>query len=569
MRNEDVADALDLLADVLEFKGENPFKLRAYRKAARVLRDLQEDVSTLVAEGRLRDLPGIGEGIEKKVAQFVKTGKMDALEAAMEGVSPGIVEIMKIPGVGPRTAALAREKLNVQSVEELAEAARSGRLAELPGMGAKKAENILKGIEFMRRAKGRMPLGKVLPLVESLLDELRRHGVKKVVAAGSLRRMCETIGDIDILASGRSGEKIVRAFTGLPLVARVLASGDTKGSILTADGTQVDLRVVEPASYGAALQYFTGSKAHNIRLRSIARDRGLKLSEYGLFRDERRVAGRTEEEIYEVLGLPCIPPVLREDRGEIEAALEGKLPKLVELRDISGDLHVHTNWSDGHNSIEEMAAAARKRGYRYLVISDHTRALKIFGGLDASRLLEQIEEVKRVNARVRGIRVLTGTEVDIRADGTLDMADEVLAKLDFVTASVHSGFAQDRDTMTRRILAAIENPHVDSIGHLTGRLLGERDGYDVDVDAILRAAARTGTALELNAHPARLDINDQACRRAKELGVKVAINTDAHDVEQLDLMRFGVATAQRGWLERSDVLNARAEPPVGKGARPR
>jgi len=569
MRNEDVADALDLLADVLEFKGENPFKLRAYRKAARVLRDLQEDVSTLVAEGRLRDLPGIGEGIEKKVAQFVKTGKMDALEAAMEGVSPGIVEIMKIPGVGPRTAALAREKLNVQSVEELAEAARSGRLTELPGMGAKKAENILKGIEFMRRAKGRMPLGKVLPLVESLLDELRRHGVKNVVAAGSLRRMCETIGDIDILASGRSGEKIVRAFTGLPLVARVLASGDTKGSILTADGTQVDLRVVEPASYGAALQYFTGSKAHNIRLRSIARDRGLKLSEYGLFRDERRVAGRTEEEIYEVLGLPCIPPVLREDRGEIEAALEGKLPKLVELRDISGDLHVHTNWSDGHNSIEEMAAAARKRGYRYLVISDHTRALKIFGGLDASRLLEQIEEVKRVNARVRGIRVLTGTEVDIRADGTLDMADEVLAKLDFVTASVHSGFAQDRDTMTRRILAAIENPHVDSIGHLTGRLLGERDGYDVDVDAILRAAARTGTALELNAHPARLDINDQACRRAKELGVKVAINTDAHDVEQLDLMRFGVATAQRGWLERSDVLNARAEPPVGKGARPR
>jgi len=565
MRNEDVADALELLADVLEFRGENPFKLRAYRKAARVLRDLQEEVSVLVNEKRLRDLPGVGEGIEKKIVQFVTTGRIDALEKAMDGLGPGIIEMMKIPGIGPRTVALAYEKLGVRSVDDLADVARSGKLAALPGMGAKKAENVLKGIEFMSRAKGRMPLGKVLPLVEGLLEELRSRGVKRAVAAGSLRRMRETIGDIDILAAGRPGEKIVHTFTTLPVVERVLAAGDTKGSILTGDGVQVDLRVVEPACFGAALQYFTGSKAHNIRLRGVARERGLKLSEYGLFRGERRIAGRTEEEVYQALGLPWIPPVLREDRGELEAALEGKLPGLIELKDIKGDLHVHTNWSDGHNTIEEMVAAAKKRGYRYIVISDHTRALKVFGGLDADRLRRQIAEVKKVDARQRGIRVLTGTEVDIRADGSLDMPDDVLAQLDFVTASVHSAFKQDRDTMTRRILRAVEHPHVDSIGHPTGRLLGEREGYEVDLDAILKAAARTGTVLELNAHPARLDLNDRACRRAKELGVKVAINTDAHDAEQLDLMRFGVATAQRGWLEKRDVLNARLAPPRGKG----
>jgi len=564
MTNEEVARAFETLADLLEFKGENPFKLRAYRKAAQVIRDQTEDLAVLAREGRLRDLPGIGEGIAKKIVQYLETGTMDKLEEARRGVPPGIADMLSIPGVGPRTVALAHEKLGVETLEDLALAARDGRLAKLPGMGAKKAENVLKGIEFMHRAAERITLGDALPLVEDVIAELKARGVREAVAAGSLRRMRETIGDIDILASGRDGSKIVRTFASLPHVARVLGAGETKGSVVMDNGIQVDLRVVPAESFGAALQYFTGSKAHNVHLRKIARERGLKLSEYGVFRGKRRIAGRTEEEVYAALGLPVIPPELREDRGEIEAAQQGHLPDLVQLSDIKGDLHVHTDWSDGHNSIEEMVRAARDLGYRYLVISDHTRALKVFGGLDAARLKEQIRAVREVDRKIGGIRVLTGTEVDIRADGSLDLPDAALAEVDFVIASVHSGFKQDRQTITRRILKAIHNPHVDCIGHPTGRLLGQREAYDLDLEAVLKAAADTGTALELNANPARLDLTDQACRRARELGVKVAINTDAHDTHQLGLMRFGVATARRGWLRKADVLNTSATPPKGK-----
>ncbi len=564
MTNRDLANAFETLADLLEFKGENAFKLRAYRRAAQVIRDLTEDISVLAKEGRLRDLPGVGEGIAKKIVQFVETGTMDKLIEAKRGIPSGISDMLAISGVGPRTVALAHEKLGVNTLEELAEAARDGRLAELPGMGAKKAENVLKGIEFMHRAAERITLGEALPLVEEVIAELRSKGIRRAVAAGSLRRMRETIGDVDILTSGKDGGKIIRGFTGLSRVQRVLGAGDTKGSVVMDNGVQVDLRVVPPESYGAALQYFTGSKAHNVRLRRIARERGLKLSEYGIFEGDRQIAGRSEEEVYGALDLPVIPPELREDRGEIEAAQKSALPKLIQLSDIKGDLHVHTNWSDGHNTIEEMVHAAKKRGYKYIVICDHTRALKVFGGLDSKRLKSQITDVRKTDEKTKGIRVLTGTEVDIRADGSLDLPDEELAELDFVTASVHSAFKQDRDTMTRRIIKAIENPHVDSIGHLTGRLLGKREGYDVDIEAVLEAAARTGTALELNAHPVRLDLTDQACRRAKEVGAKVVVNTDAHDVEQLDLMRFGVATARRGWLEKSNVLNSSTTPPSGK-----
>jgi len=381
--------------------------------------------------------------------------------------------------------------------------------------------------------------------------------------------MCETIGDIDILAAGAGAAsgKIIGAFTKLPEVRRVLGAGGTKASIVMESGVQVDLRVVRPESFGAALQYFTGSKAHNIRLRAMARERGLKLSEYGVFKGDRRIAGRTEEEVYRALKLPLIPPELREDRGEIEAAQKGALPKLVTLDDIRGDLHVHTKWSDGRNTIEEMARAARALGRKYIVISDHTRALKIFGGLDVDGLTKEVAEVRAAAKKLRGIALLTGTEMDIRADGTLDLPDAALAKLDFVIASVHSAFRQDKEKMTKRIIKAVENPNVDCIGHLTGRLLGRREGYAVDVEAVLKAAARNGTAIELNANPLRLDLTDQACRRARELGVQVVINTDAHSAEDLQLMRYGVATAQRGWLEKSDVLNARATPPKGKGAR--
>jgi DNA polymerase (family 10) len=564
MRNDEVAEMLETLANLLEFKGENPFKLNAYRKAARVLRDLTEDVATLVRENRLKELPGIGESIEKKIVQAVTTGKIEKLTEVMKTVPPGISRIMQISGVGPRTAALVHEKLGISTVEEFNAAARSGKLAGLPGIGAKKAASFVGAIKFARASSKRMLLGDALPLAEKIIAQLEERGVRGAVAAGSLRRMCETIGDIDILVAGADSGRIIGAFTKLPEVRRILGAGGTKASVVLESGTQVDLRVVPPESFGAALQYFTGSKAHGIHLRTMAHERGLKLSEYGVFRGDRRIAGRTEQEVYRALKLPLIPPELREDRGEIEAAQKGKLPSLIELDDMHGDLHVHTKWSDGRNTIEEMAHAAKALGRKYIAISDHTRALKVFGGLDVDGLMKEVAEVRAVAKKLRGIALLTGTEMDIRADGTLDLPDEALAKLDFVIASVHSAFKQDKEKMTKRIIKAVENPNVDCIGHLTGRLLGRREGYAVDMEAVLKAAARNGTAIELNANPLRLDLTDQACRRAKELGVKVVINTDAHNTEDLQLMRYGVATAQRGWLEKSDVLNARATPPKGK-----
>ncbi len=569
MRNDEIAGMLETLANLLEFKGENPFKLSAYRRAARVLRDQTEDVATLVRENRLKELPGIGESIEKKIVQALTTGKIEKLTEALKTVPPGVLRMMEIPGVGPRTAAQVHEKLGIKTLEEFTAAARSGKLAGVPGIGAKKAAAFLGAIKFAKASSRRMLLGEALPLAEKIIAQLEERGVRGALAAGSLRRMCETIGDIDILAAGAGAAsgKIIGAFTKLPEVRRVLGAGGTKASIVMESGVQVDLRVVRPESFGAALQYFTGSKAHNIRLRAMARERGLKLSEYGVFKGDRRIAGRTEEEVYRALKLPLIPPELREDRGEIEAAQKGALPKLVTLDDIRGDLHVHTKWSDGRNTIEEMARAARALGRKYIVISDHTRALKIFGGLDVDGLTKEVAEVRAAAKKLRGIALLTGTEMDIRADGTLDLPDAALAKLDFVIASVHSAFRQDKEKMTKRIIKAVENPNVDCIGHLTGRLLGRREGYAVDVEAVLKAAARNGTAIEPNANPLRLDLTDQACRRARELGVQVVINTDAHSAEDLQLMRYGVATAQRGWLEKSDVLNARATPPKGKGAR--
>ena len=569
MRNDEIAGMLETLANLLEFKGENPFKLSAYRRAARVLRDQTEDVATLVRENRLKELPGIGESIEKKIVQALTTGKIEKLTEVLKAVPPGVLRMMEIPGVGPRTAAQVHEKLGINTLREFTEAARTGKLAGVPGIGAKKAEGFLGAIKFAKASSRRMLLGEALPLAEKIVAQLEERGVRGALAAGSLRRMCETIGDIDILAAGAgaASSKIIGAFTKLPEVRRILGAGGTKASIVMESGVQVDLRVVPPEAFGAALQYFTGSKAHNIRLRAMARERGLKLSEYGIFKGNRRIAGRTEEEVYRALKLPLIPPELREDRGEIEAAQKGALPRLIELGDIRGDLHVHTKWSDGRNTIEEMARAARALGRKYIVISDHTRALKIFGGLDVDGLMKEVAAVRAAAKKLRDITLLTGTEMDIRADGTLDLPDSALAKLDFVIASVHSAFRQDKEKMTQRILKAVANPNVDCIGHLTGRLLGRREGYAVDVEAVLKAAARNGTAIELNANPLRLDLTDQACRRAKELGVQVVINTDAHSTEDLQLMRYGVATAQRGWLEKSNVLNARATPPKGKGAR--
>ncbi len=555
MKNSELARIFRELADLLEFKGENPFKLAAYRKAARAMEDLTEDVAVVAKEDRLRDIPGIGEAIDSKIKEYLETGKMKRYEDAKQGVPSGLLEMLAVPGLGPRTVAILNQKLGVKTLKELEHAARAGKIEGLPGFGAKKIQNILGGIEMKTEGAKRMLLGEALPLVERITAEMRKAGIEKVVPAGSLRRMKETVGDLDILAAGKNGKEIVKLFCGLPQVKKVLAEGNTKGSVIVEEGRQVDLRVVPVESFGAALLYFTGSKAHNIHLRTLALKKNLKVNEYGIFRGEKAIAGKTEESVYEALGMQFIPPELREDRGEIEAALEKTLPKLIEIGDVRGDMHVHTNWSDGKASIEDMAKAAKAKGYEYIVISDHSRALKVFGGLSAEEMLEEVEEIKKTNRKVPGIRLLTGAEVDIKSDGSLDLPDEVLSKLDFVTASVHSGFKQSRETVTARILKAIRSEHVDAIGHPTGRLIGLRKSYDVDLDAVITEAAKRGTFLEINAHPQRLDLNDQACRRAKELGAKMVISTDAHAVENFDLMRFGVATARRGWLEKGDVLN--------------
>jgi DNA polymerase (family 10) len=424
-------------------------------------------------------------------------------------------------------------------------------------MGEKKEENILRGIQLLRSGAQRIPLGEAWPVVQEIVQKLKAAtGLKEITPAGSMRRMKETIGDIDILTAAKDGKEIIQKFVKGSWVKEVLAAGETKGSVIAHGGRQVDLRVVEEASFGAALQYFTGSKEHNIKLRDIAKKRGLKVNEYGLFKGDRKVAGRTEEEIYEALGLDCMPPTLREDRGEIEAAAAHKLPNIVQIGDLKGDLHVHSDWSDGKSTIEEMALAAKARGYEYVCITDHTPSLKVFGGLSVKELEEKIEEIALVQSQVKGIRILSGAEVDIKPDGSLDYPDKTLAKMDVVTASVHSAFKQDEKTMTQRILKAIENPHVDIIGHPTGRLIGKREPYAVDIEALLKRAAQTGTAMEVNSFYDRLDLNDVNCRRAKELGVMIAINTDSHHMSQLDQIRFGVGTAQRGWIEASEVLNA-------------
>ncbi|HYW68652.1 MAG TPA: DNA polymerase/3'-5' exonuclease PolX, partial [bacterium] len=427
---------------------------------------------------------------------------------------------------------------------------------DVPGIGPKKVENIEAGIRVYESRSGRLTLGTVLPAALTTVAELRHAtGIDEIEVAGSIRRWRETIGDIDILALSSKPEPVIEAFTSLSRVSEVLAAGSTKASVRVSDGLQIDLRVVPPESYGAALNYFTGSQAHNVHLRGLAQSKGLKLSEYGLFKGERRVAGKTEESIYKKLGMEYVEPELREDRGEVEAALEGALPELLELSDIRGDLHAHSDYSDGHATIEEMARAAKATGYKYISMSDHSHSLGVAHGLTVERLAEQGEEIDEVNKRLKGFTVLKSTEVDILSDGRLDFPDEVLEQLDIVVASVHSGFQQSREKITGRMLSAIENPNVDIIGHPTGRLLGTRPAYDVDIEAVMEAAAETGTALEINSHYERLDLNDVNCRRAAEMGVKVAISTDSHHLDQLWMMELGVRTARRGWLRRENVLN--------------
>jgi DNA polymerase (family 10) len=559
MKNFEVARLFDLMADLLELRNENVFRIRAYRRAAQNLEALPEDLEVLAREGRLDEVPGVGADLAAKITEYLKTGRMKDVEAARRGIPAGVVGLMNIPGIGPKTARLLYEKEGIKSVARLERLARSGKLRGLPGIQAKTEENILKGIELVRKGQERMPLGRALPLAEELVRILGRlPEIKEIDVAGSIRRRKDTIGDIDLLVASTKSAPVMRAFTGLPQVGEVLEKGETKASIRHREGIQVDLRVVEPGCFGAALQYFTGSKQHNIRIREMAGKKGLKLSEYGVFREStgRRIAGATEEEVYAAVGLPWIPPEIREDQGEVEAALRGTLPRLVELDDLRGDLHCHTKASDGHPTIEALVLAAKERQYEYIVVTDHTKSATVARGLTADEMLAHAEKIRAVQKRVKGIAVLAGAECDILPDGSMDYPDTVLAKLDLVVGAVHSRFKQPKAEMTRRICRALQNPHVAVLAHPTGRLLGERGPYDVDLEQVLKTAKQHDKAVELNAHPHRLDLNDVHARRAHELGVLVAIDTDAHVLDELQTIQLGVAMARRAWIEKAEVVNA-------------
>ena len=556
MKNSEIAELFDRFADILEFKGEVVFKVNSYRKAARTLRDTPEDIAVIAAEKRLLELSGIGKATAQKIGEYLETGAIQKYESEREGLSDELIRMLQIPGMGPKGLALIHSELKVDTFKALEEAIRSGALAELPGMGEKKAEGFLKGIQLLREATGRIPLGIALPIAEEILESVRKfRAVKRAETAGSLRRMRETIGDIDILASASDREAAVETFTSLPHVKRVLAAGTTKASVIVEGNQQIDLRVVDEESFGAALQYFTGSKAHNIKLRDIAVRMGLKINEYGIFRGEEKLGGRDEEDIYKKIGLRWMPPELREDRGEIEAAREDTLPDLVTGDQIKGDLHVHSDYSDGNASLARLAERARTLGYSYLAVTDHSQSLKIARGLTPKRLEQKRRELEKINSGLKNLKLLFGTELDILPDGKLDYPDKILEQFDWVVASVHSAFKQPREKMTQRIISAMRNPFVDCIAHLTGRLINQRPPYEVDIEKVLRVAAETGTAIEINANYERLDLDDIWCKRAKQLGVKLAIGTDAHRLEHLEAPRLGVAVARRGWLEPADVLN--------------
>ena len=562
MRNIEIAHLFNEIADFLEVKDENPFRIRAYRRAAQAVEGLSEDVAAIAERGALLDVPGIGKDLAAKIQEYLAGGKVEYLEDLRKEIPVGVIEMMGIHGVGPKTAKHLYEQVGVDSVEKLEELAKTHRLAGLPGIKAKTEENILKGIAVWRSGRERMPLGTALTLAEAILETLRElREVDQIEAAGSLRRMRETVKDIDILVTSKTPARVMDVFVGLPNVAEVSAHGETKSSVRLRENIAVDLRVVEPGCFGAALQYFTGSKQHNIRVRELAQRKGLKVSEYGVFNEKtnRRVAGKTEAEVYQAVGLPFIPPELREDGGEIEAALEGRLPTLVSLPDIRGDLQMHTAWSDGAHSLAELAEGVRAKGYRYMAVTDHSKSATVAGGMKDEQVLRMIAEVRALDKKMKGFRVLAGCEVDIRGDGSLDFPDEILRQLDLVLISVHSRFKMSREEMTARIVRAVQHPLVHLLGHPTGRLIGERGAYEVDMEAVLTAARAAGTAVEINASPSRLDLNDLHARRAKELGIPVAINTDAHTIGQLDNMRYGVSVARRGWLTPKDVLNTWTE----------
>jgi DNA polymerase (family 10) len=556
MNNSEVAQVFNALADMLEIQGEVIYKILAYRRAAENIAALGRDVNELQRAGQLRSIPGVGEAIAEKLDALLTTGTFDLLDRARAEVPAGVVELLRVQDVGPRKARLFWKELGITSIAELETAAREGKLRSLPGMGAKSEAKILANIEaFKRRAsETRMPLGVAYPLSQAILQELMQvPTVLRAASAGSLRRMRETIGDLDFLVAAQDARLVMDRFISLPFVAEVIAHGPTKSSVRLTNGAQADLRVLEPQRWGTALQYFTGSQAHNVRLREIAQKKGLSLNEYAITREKggQEILCAEEAQVYQKLGVPFIPPELREDRGEFDR----DIPPLVAQADLLGDLQMHTTWSDGKATVEEMARAAQARGYRYILITDHSQSLGVTGGLTPERLRKQRREIDAANARLNGLRVLHGAEVEIRADGTLDFPDDVLASLDIVLASLHTSLRQEREKATARMLAAIRNPHVDIIAHPSGRLIGERDGADLDFEPIFKAAAEMRTILEINAHPSRLDLTDLTARRALEVGCKLSISTDAHEPAGFDVMFYGVAVARRAWASAEDVVN--------------
>ncbi|MGQ9619000.1 MAG: DNA polymerase/3'-5' exonuclease PolX [Candidatus Aminicenantia bacterium] len=558
MENQKVAKIFEEIADLLEIKGENPFRIRAYRKAAMNIEALTEDISDLIEDKRLEKIPGIGKDLAQKIEGIVRTGTLEQLEKLRKEVPPSLVELLSVPGLGPKTAKLIYDNLKIKSIDELEKMAKEHKLQNLPGIRAKTEENILKGIELLRAGRERRRLDQALLIARAFINVLKDvQGVEKISEAGSVRRRKETIKDIDILITSSNPEVVMEKFVSHPMVREVISKGSTRSSIRTKEFMQVDLRIVESDSFGSALAYFTGSKEHNIRLRDMAKGRGLKINEYGIFEESsgKKLGGREEEDIYRILELQYVPPEMREDKGEVEASKEKRIPKLVELNEIRGDFHVHSKWSDGGHTIEEIVKEAIKKGYEFIAITDHSKSLGVAKGLDEEKLARQSEEIERLRRKYPQIKILHGIELDIKSDGTLDFDDETLSKLDLVIAAIHTGFKQDKEIITKRIINAMENPHVHIIAHPSGRLIGERDPYNVDMEEILECASKTGTVLEINAFPQRLDLRDIYCKRAKEMGVKVAIGTDAHTISQLEYMEFGVWVARRGWLERSDVLN--------------
>jgi len=559
MKNSEVAKVFQDIADLLELKGENVFKIRAYQKAARAIEHHPRELEAMLGEGEdLQSIPGVGEAIAKKTAELITTGRLGYYENLKAEFPQGITNLLTIPGIGPKTAQKLSGELGIASVDELERAISDGRVARLFRLGEKTADNILHQIQALRRKDQRIPIGEALPIVEEMIAALRPiAGVRNLCAAGSLRRFRETVGDIDLMGTADNAKDVIDAFVALPLVRQVLAQGSTKASVIVSGGLQVDLRMVEHDSFGSLLQYFTGSKQHNIALRERWHKQGLKLSEYGItvIATGRLEKFATEEAFYRRLGMQYIPSELREAQGEIERAEQGAIPKLVELSDIKGDLHTHTKWSDGHDSIEEMARAAQDIGHQYIAITEHSAGRGIAHGLDVDRLREQIAEIEALNKRLRGIRVLTGIEVDIRSDGSLDLPHEILSELDIVIAAVHSAMNQSEERMTRRIITAMENPDVDMIAHPTCRLIGEREPVAIDLETVFRAAAKNNKIMEINAMPERLDLKDTHAFRARELGVGLAIGTDGHSIAHLGLMRFGVGVARRAWCEPQHILN--------------